>query len=290
MKKNKNTAFDYINYLILALFAIGTLYPFAYVLSVSLSDSASVVSGGITFYPKNINFDAYRTILVQEQFWVGYKNTIMQTFLGTALGLASTIMMAYPLSKKNLPGRKTFSKLVALSMFIPVGMIPSYLLVQSLGLINSIWAIVLPTSLVAYNVVITRNYFECIPDELDDAAAIDGLNDVGILIKIYLPLAKPIIATIALRLAIGKWNGWFTSMIYLTEQSKMPVMIFLRNIVNGAELAANNPNVTQGLEESIVSPVIRSATIVSVILPIICVYPFIQKYFVQGIMVGSVKG
>lgn len=288
--KKKNTFFDYINYVILIGVGIVTLYPFLYVLSVSLSDSASVMSGSISFYPKNITFEAYKNVMVQEQFWVGYKNTIIYTVLSTVLGLAATVMMAYPISKKYLPGRKFFIKLLTITMFLPGGLIPNFLLIKSLGFINTVWAIVLPGALQAYYVIIVRTFFEGIPESLNDAGAIDGLNDIGILTKIYLPLSKPVLATVGLYFAVASWNGWFNAMIYLNEQDKMPVMIFLRNIVNGAEMAANNPNLAEGQTETVVSPVMRSATIVSVILPIICVYPFVQKYFVKGVMIGSVKG
>lgn len=288
--RKRNTLFDYINYLILICVGIIMLYPFLYVLSVSLSDSTSVMSGSISFYPKNINVEAYKNVMVQEQFWVGYRNTIIYTVLSTILGLAATVMMAYPISKKYLPGRKFFIKLLTITMFLPGGLIPNFLLIKSLGLINTMWAIVLPSALQTYYVIIVRTFFEGIPESLNDAGAIDGLNDIGILTKIYLPLSKPVLATIGLYFAVESWNGWFNAMIYLNEQDKMPVMIFLRNIVNGAEMAANNPNLTEGNAETVVSPVMRSATIISVILPIICVYPFVQKYFVKGVMIGSVKG
>lgn len=288
--KYKRSFFDYINYLILICIGFTMLYPFLYVLSVSLSDSASVMSGSVTFYPKNITIEAYRKVMMQEQFWIGYKNTVIYTVLSTFFGLAVTVMMAYPISKKYLPGRKLVTILLTLTMFLPVGLVPNFLLIKSLGWIDSLWAIVLPYALQAYYVILVRTFFEGIPDSLEDAGAIDGLNDIGILMKIYLPLSKPVLATVGLYFAVAAWNGWFDAMIFLNDQKKMPVMIFLRNIVNGAEMAANNPNLTEGMSETVVSPVMRSATIVAVILPIICVYPFIQKYFVKGVMIGSVKG
>ncbi len=284
----KKSVFDYINYLILTLIGLIMVYPFLYILAMSLSDSASVQSGSITFYPKNINLEAYKNILGQSQFWVGYRNTIIYTVLGTVIGVAMTAMCAYPLSKKYLPGRGFFLKLLTVTMFFSGGLIPTFLLIRSLGWINTTAAMVIPGAVQAYYVIITRTFFEGIPEEMSEAASIDGLNDIGILTKIYMPLSKPILATIAMYFAVAEWNGWFNALIYLQQQEMMPVMIFLRNIVNGAEVAANNPEMVE--IETVISPIMRSATIVAVILPIICVYPFIQKYFVKGIMIGSVKG
>ena len=176
-----------------------------------------------------------------------------------------------------------------LTILFSGGLIPNFLLIKSLGWVNSTLAIIVPGALGVYYMIIVRTFFEGIPESLNDAGAIDGLNDIGIMTRIYLPLSKPVLATVGLYFVVGSWNSWFSAMIYLNDQSKMPVMIFLRNIVNGAEVAANNPDLSQQ-QETVISPVMRSATIVSVILPIICVYPFVQKYFVKGVMIGSVKG
>ena len=286
---NKKTAFDYVNYFILFCIGLIMLYPFLYVLSVSLSDSASVMSGSITFYPKNITLKAYREVMGQEQFWVGYKNTLYYTLTSSVLGLFMTVIAAYPLSKKYLPGRAVIMKLFTVTMFFSGGLIPNFLLIKSLGWVNSTLAIIVPGALGVYYMIIVRTFFEGIPESLNDAGAIDGLNDIGIMTRIYLPLSKPVLATVGLYFVVGSWNSWFSAMIYLNDQSKMPVMIFLRNSVHGAEVAANNPDLSQQ-QETVVSPVMRSATIVSVILPIVCVYPFVQKYFVKGVMIGSVKG
>lgn len=288
MISKKKSLFDYFNYIIITLITLVMLYPFLYVFSVSVSDNASVMSGSITFYPKNINFNAYRDLMAQSQFWTGYKNTIIYTTLSTLAGLFITVICAYPLSKKDLPGRATIIKFFAITMFFTGGLIPQYLLVKSLGWVDSILAIVVPGALQVYYIIIARTFFEGIPSDLDDAGAIDGLNDIGIMLRIYLPLSKPVLATVGLYFAVNAWNAWFNALIYLNDPAKLPVMIFLRNIVNGAEIAANNPEMAE--IETVASPVMRSATIVAVIIPIICVYPFIQKYFVKGLMVGSVKG
>lgn len=288
MISKKKSWFDYFNYTLITLITLTMLYPFLYVFSVSFSDNASVMSGSITFYPKNINFNAYRDLIAQSQFWTGYKNTIIYTVLSTLAGLFMTVICAYPLSKKNLPGRATIMKVFAVTMFFSGGLIPQYLLIKSLGWIDSILSIVVPGALQVYYVIIARTFFEGIPSDLDDAGSIDGLNDIGIMLRIYLPLSKPVLATVGLYFAVNAWNAWFNALIYLNDPAKLPVMLFLRNIVNGAEIAANNPEMAE--IETVASPVMRSATIVAVIVPIICVYPFIQKYFVKGLMVGSVKG
>jgi putative aldouronate transport system permease protein len=286
--KQKYSVFDFCNGVIMLIVFIVCVYPILNVLALSLSDSSAVVSGSITFFPKDITFQAYKNVLVQSRFWIGYKNTIIYTVFSTLLGLIGCTITAYPLSKKKLPGRKFFIGMITFTMFFSGGMIPNYLLIRKLGLTNTIFSIILPGAIQAYYVILIRNFFEGIPESLEDSASIDGLNDIGILLWIYLPLSKAVLATIGLFYAVSAWNSWFSALIYLNDQNKYPVMIFLRNIVNGAVLAENNPDLLETIP--VVSPSLRSATIISVILPIICVYPFVQKYFVKGVMIGAVKG
>jgi putative aldouronate transport system permease protein len=290
--KFKNRDWDIIDIIaivILSIVGIFTLLPFLYIVAMSLSDRTAVLTGQVTFYPIGFNLEAYKRIIAHPNFWSGYKNTILYTSVGTTVGLFISTLCAYPLSKKRLLGRNMIMKLIVFTMFFSGGLIPRFLLVRSLGLLNTIWAIVLPGAFNAFYIIVMRTFFEGIPASLEDAASIDGLNDIGILWKIYLPLSKPIMATIGLFYAVFYWNDWFSALIYLSDSSKYPITMFLRNIVMGQQLAVRSgANIQNAVQ--VVTPTLRSATIVLVVLPILFVYPFAQKYFVKGMTIGSVKG
>ncbi|MFD0717281.1 carbohydrate ABC transporter permease [Paenibacillus sp. GCM10027626] len=290
MHKYSNRTFKVFNMMLMCFIALICIYPFLYILALSLSDSSEVLSGKVSIYPKGFNLTAYQMILQHPNFLSGYKNTVLYTVVGTAIGLFMTIICAYPLSKKHLKGKGIILGMILFSMLFSGGLIPSFLLVKGLGLYDSIWAIVIPGAISPFNMIIMRTFFQTIPDSLEESAAIDGLNPIQILIKIVLPLSKPIIATIGLFSAVYFWNDWFYSMIYLSDNSKYPVMMFLRNIVAGAELAAREGGMRDSSSLNVVSSTLRSATIMMVTLPILLSYPFVQKYFVKGMMIGSIKG
>lgn len=268
-----------------------TLYPFVYILSLSLSSKSAVIAGHVSFYPIGLNLDAYRNLLETPEFWRDYRNTILYTALFTVLSLVMTTLCAYPLSKRDLKGRSALMGFFVFTMFFGGGLIPGYLVTKTLLGLNNVWVIVIPGCISVYNMIIMRTFFMGIPEALEEAAEIDGYNPLQILIHIVVPLSKPIMATMALFYGLGMWNEWFSHMLYLNRNELYPVSIFLRNIVNGSELAARSGDATLIREAaaSAAVPTLRSATIMVVTIPVLMVYPFIQKYFTQGVMIGSIK-
>jgi len=288
--KKRITVFDIFNNLIMIFVLLVTLYPFLYLTSLSMSSERYVYAGEITFYPKGFTLGTYKVLLRDASFWISYRNTILYTALGTLISLTLTVLLAYPLSKKNLKGRGFFLGIILFTMFFNGGLIPTYLLVtRMLHMRNTIWAVIIPGAISTFNVLITRTYFEGLPVELEEAAAIDGMSTYGILLKIVLPLSKPILATIGLFYAVGMWNNWFGPFIYLDTKSLFPVSLYLRNIIAGAQ---NAREIAGGEVEGFgdIEATIKSASMIVSALPIIMVYPFVQKYFVKGIMIGSLKG
>lgn len=285
--KESFSFFYILNILLMIFICLCTLYPFLYTLAVSLSDEISILSGQVYIIPKGLNIEAYKMVFKHQQFWRMYFNTVLYTFVGTAISLALTTMAAYALSKKKLKGRNIIQGIMIFTMFYSGGMIPSYLLMKELRLIDTIWAIVLPGAISVYNLIVMRSFFQSFPEELEEASYIDGLNPFGTLLKIVIPLSKAILATMCLFYAVAKWNEWFNAFLYINDPNKMPVTIFLRNIIEGARIAAQEG--TQ--EESAINErTMRSASIMIVSIPIICIYPFVQKHFVKGVMIGSLKG
>jgi putative aldouronate transport system permease protein len=272
----------------MCLVVIVTLYPFLYLIAQSFSSEAAVYSGSVTILPVGFNTRTYEVVLANKDFYTSYKNTFIYVISGTLVSLCMSSILAYPLSKAKLRGHGILTKFVIFTMFFAGGLIPNYVLINSLGMRNSIWAIIIPGAINTYYVLIMRSFFVSIPDELEEAAAIDGMSTYGIFLKIVLPLSKPIIATMVLFYAVDMWNNWFAPFIYLDNKNLQPVTLYLRGIVEGATSATE---VGAAYEEvSQISANIRSCAMVLTALPIMCVYPFVQKYFVQGMMIGSVKG
>jgi putative aldouronate transport system permease protein len=285
-----DTIFTICNSLLMLFICVITIYPFLYILSTSLA-SANVPLTQINIIPPELSLESYHRVISNPLIGMGYWNTILRTVIGTALAVIVTLMLAYPLSKKFFPHRNFWTALVVFTMFFHGGLIPTYILVRNLHLINTIWALVLPELVSAFNLVIVRNYMMTIPDSLEESAKIDGANDITILFRIILPICKPIIATITLWIAVWHWNSWFDSMIYSTRAETQVVQLVMRRIV--IEGTQNSASVyTQGnAQYEVVSPMnLKAATIMVTTLPILVVYPFVQKYFVKGIMIGSLKG
>ncbi|UFT98769.1 carbohydrate ABC transporter permease [Radiobacillus kanasensis] len=281
--------FKVINVIILLAIVYVTLFPFLNIVAQSFSSEQHITAGNVSLIPKGFNVETYKVIMSDSMFWLNYKNTVVYTVVGTAISLVLSTMMAYPLAKKRLKGRNFWLMFVVFTMFFNGGIIPNYVLVNSLGFGNTIWAIVIPTAISVFNLLIMKTFFENIPDELEEAAIMDGSNTYGILWKIVLPLSKPILATMLLFYAVTHWNSWFPAFLYFSEKELFPVSIYLRNLIKGAEGslssgATSADNLTQ------IAANIKSVTMVLTVLPIVCVYPYIQKYFVSGVMLGSVKG
>ena len=284
-----------INYLFLSLIALGCLYPFVYIIATSLSSNRAVSSGEVSVWPVEFNLEAYHQLILDGQIFISMRNTVLITVAGTSLSMAFTVLCAYSLSKKRLRFRGVFMALIVFTMMFGGGMIPNFLLVRNLGLMNTYWALWLPGLIGTYNMIVLRTFFQGIPDSLEEAAQIDGAGDAYILVRIVLPLSGAALATITLFYAVGWWNTYFSAVMYITSSVKYPLMVRLRAMLDMARMltvqaqlglgGAAELEITQVAIESF-----RAASIFVSVLPIIAVYPFLQRYFVKGVMIGSVKG
>ncbi|WP_127589692.1 carbohydrate ABC transporter permease [Paenibacillus lautus] len=286
MKKQESFAsklFDVFNVLFMIVLIMVMAYPMVYVFSASISNNAMVASGAVLLWPKKITLIAYEQLIYNPDLWMSYWNTIRYTFLHTVLTLIATSAMAYPLAKRWLPGRRVILLMAAFTLLFSGGMIPTFLIVQKLGMLDTIWAIVLPSLISTWYLFIMRTFFEALPEELEDAAAIDGCGSIQILVRIVLPLSVPVMVTIGLFTAVNQWNSFFSALIYLNDREMYPLQIMMRNIL----IAGTN---VQGEGDLTHLETLKYAMIMIGTLPILCVYPFIQKYFVQGTMIGGIKG
>lgn len=280
-------AFQVVNTIIMLLVIFITLYPVVYLVAQSFSSEAAVSAGKVTFYPIDFTVATYKYILRNNDFFLYYWNTIVYSVVGTAVSVILTAILAYPLSKPKLRLNRFLIPFVVFTMYFAGGIIPNFVLVtQWLGLRDSMWAVILPPAISTFNFLLMKSFFAGLPDELEEAASIDGMGTYGIFLKIVLPLSKAIIATMVLFYIVTMWNEWFGPFMYLDTKSKWPVALHVRQLVEGAN------KVEQGAtaEASNVQTTIKSATMVLTTLPIVCVYPFVQKYFVQGMTMGAVKG
>lgn len=280
--------FYVIDYLLIALVICVTLYPFIFVFSASISDSGALGRGEVWLWPVGFNLDAYRIVMDDEQIWTSYGNTIWYVVVGTIFNIIMTTLTAYPLSRKNFSARNKIMMFIAFTMFFSGGMIPTYLLVKELGLINSRWALVIPAGINTWNMIIMRTFFEGIPESLHEAATIDGCSELRIMTKIFLPLSLPVIAVMVLFYAVGHWNSYFTALMYINDEEKYPLQMILRKILIQYNQNQMIEEITQGRD--VVAQSVRYATIIVSTVPILLVYPFLQKYFVKGVMIGAIKG
>jgi putative aldouronate transport system permease protein len=291
IKGKKIELFDVINYSLILLVVFIMLYPFINVLAVSLSDYTEFIKNPLMIVPKNINFEAYKEVLDHPMIYRSYINTIIVTGLGILLSQVVYILTAYPLSKKSLKGRSIVLKLVIFSMIFNAGLIPNYWLMQKLHLIDKLPALILPSLFSGFNIILMKNFFESIPESLEEAAKIDGAEDPYILMNIILPLSKPIIATLCLFTAVGFWNSFMNAVIYMRSPKNWTLQLLLREII----LGANMNDIAGGVNDAekngnVATESLKYASLIVTTLPILCVYPFVQKYFISGIMLGSVKG
>jgi putative aldouronate transport system permease protein len=280
--------FQAVNAVILTGVVLVTLYPFVNILARSLSDEAEIIAGRVNLWPRGFDLTAYELVTSDAMFWTNYRNTVVYTVVATAIAMVVTICYAYVLSKQHLRGRSALVALAVVTMVFPPGLIPQYVLVTSLGLKNTIWAIVLPNAINVFNLLVMKSFFESLPTELEEAAAVDGLSTYGILLRIVLPLSKAMVATMVLFYAVSFWNSWFSAFLYMDRLDLFPVTVYLRNLIAGAT-GAGNMGVAPG-DAVHNANALQSVTIVLTVLPILFVYPFIQRYFVSGVMLGAVKG
>ena len=286
MKTNESLAsriFDWANNVFMIILMAVMLYPMVYVFSASISNNALVARGDVLLWPKGITWIAYEQLIYNPDLWISYWNTIRYVVVYVLFTLAATSAMAYPLSKKWLPGRRAILLMAAFTLLFSGGLIPTFLVVQTLGLLDTMWAIILPSLISTWYLFIMRTFFEAMPEELEDAATIDGCGYLQVLIRIVLPLSAPVMATIGLFSAVNQWNSFFDAMIYLNDRKLYPLQIMLRNIL----VAGTN---VQGEGDLTYLETLKYAMIIIGTLPILCVYPFLQKYFVQGAMIGGIKG
>lgn len=277
--------FDVCNIVLMLLLVAITLYPIVYVFSASVSNPGLVSSGRVKLLPQGWTWIAYERILSRADLWPSYWNTIRYTVVQTALTLVATCMMAYPLAKRWLPGRRIILLLAAFTLLFNGGLIPTFLIVQKLGMLNTIWALVIPTLISTWYLFIMRTFFEALPSELEDAATIDGCGPMGVLFRVVLPLSLPVLLTVGLYTAVSQWNAFFDALIYLKDRDQYPLQLLLRTI-----LIAGSTSDAYVEEGGTFVETVKYSMIVIATLPILCVYPFIQKYFVQGSMIGGIKG
>jgi putative aldouronate transport system permease protein len=282
--------FDFLNILIMLGVIFMMLYPIYYMAIISISNGAAVARGEVGFFPVKITWKAYEIIFSDAPIVNAYRNTIMYTSVGVATNLLLTALCAYPLSRKEFFGRNFFSLFIVFTMFFDGGMIPRYLVVNQLGLLDSIWAIVIPTAINVFYMVMMRTFFQAIPEALHESAYIDGASDLVVFWKVVLPLSAPVMATMTLFYAVAHWNSYFPALIYLNDSDLYPIQIILRNIVIQGDVAAQSTETNGVMGTLVVDQNIKYAVVIIAILPILLLYPFLQKYFVKGSMVGSLKG
>lgn len=279
----------FVNTLITIILII-IIYPLVFVISASFSDPLYLLQGKVSLLPKGFTLESYSKIINFNDVWMGYKNTIIYVTVGTLINLIMTTLGAYPLSRKDFFGRNIITALLVFTMFFSGGMIPTYLVVKSLGLTNTMWAMVLPSAISVYNLIIMRTFFQSIPYELQESATIDGASDFQILARIVLPLSKPILAVMTLFYAVTHWNAFFDALIYLTNRSKYPLQLILREILIQDDVAGAEGLDDDAIQQAMSVEGMKYAVIIIANLPILCLYPFLQRYFVQGVMIGSLKG
>lgn len=282
--------FDLLLHGLLLAVLVVTIYPFLHVLAVSVSDSHAVLEKRVSFYPIGFDWTAYQAVFDNPFLWNAYGNTLKYTVVGTSVNLILTTMMAYALSRRTLYGRSFFTVLVVFTMFFNGGIIPDYLVVRELGLINTMWAVILPVAVSTWNLIIMRTAFQEFPPELEEAAIVDGCNPLQVLYRIVVPLSLPILLTIMLFYAVWHWNSYFLPLVYLNEKVKYPLQILLQQILISDDTSFAEAGSSIDPSKLIISDSVKYATIIVAIAPIVMLYPFIQKYFVKGAMMGSVKG
>lgn len=285
--KHSDIGFQVVNTILMSVIVIVMLYPFWYVLVGSFSSVGHLIENGFVLWPDGFHFDSYRQVFRNSLIPTAYRNTIIITLRGTAISMVLTILGAYVLSIRNLPGKKALTIFFVLTMLFNGGLVPTYLVVSKLKLIDSLWSLILPSAISTYNMVLMRNFFQSVPDELYEAACIDGESMMGYLIHVLLPLSKASIATITMFYAVAYWNDYFKSLIYIRDSALWPMQTVLRQALQTAQF---NTMMYEDAAQSLSTETLKDAMIIVSVLPILCVYPFVQKYFVKGVMVGSLKG
>ncbi|GAA3403222.1 carbohydrate ABC transporter permease [Paenibacillus hodogayensis] len=283
--KHGSRLFDFVNTVVLLMLSLVTLYPFWDSFVVSITPLKESLSTSLHLFPRTVTFEAYRHILSIKQLWLSYRTSVIVTVLATLISMIATTLAAYALSKKSLPGGRSIMFAIVFTMMFSGGIIPAYLVVKQLGMMNSIWAMIIPGAIHTYNLILMRNFFESIPEELEESARLDGCSDPGILIRVVLPLSMPAVATVSLFYAVAQWNEFFTAVMYIVDQRLWPLQLFLRAMLmdNGAAAQTGDDSLF------LMGKAIKMATIMISVIPVMLIYPFFQRYFVQGATLGAVK-
>ena len=299
MRSNKihegrsSTAFNIFNTALMCFMMLLVLYPIYYMIIISVSNSTAVMTGRVRFLPVGFHLDVYKQFLTDSYFLTTYRNTAIITVLGTTINIFMSTLCAYPLSRKDFYGGGVITGFVTFTMFFSGGMIPTYLLVNKLRLLNTYWSVVLPGAINVFNMIIMRTSFQGLPVELNESAYIDGANDLQILWKIVLPLSKPILATMVLFYAVAHWNGYVHAMLYFTDKNMYPIQLYVRSLVLSGmtEMTSLSMELSTGADAfNVAQRSIQYGVIIAATLPILLIYPFISKYFEKGVMIGSLKG
>ncbi|MBQ4451909.1 MAG: carbohydrate ABC transporter permease [Clostridia bacterium] len=302
MKKHKSSrmkltasdiVFNIIVYAILIFALVAVAYPLINVVSASFSSAAAVSAGQVVLLPVKPSLIAYKMVIGYKNIWIGYKNSLAYMVVGTVMALIMNVMAAFPLSRKEFVGRHVVTLILAITMYVHGGLVPTYLIISSLGLLDTFWVMVIPGATSVWHIIMIRTYFQnSIPDELYEASQLDGCSDFNYMIKVLLPLSGPIVAVIALYTAVGIWNSYFNALIYLTKQELYPLQLFLRNILTlGKNINIDEVENIEEIQDMIgLSNLMKYAVIVVASVPVMVIYPFVQRFFVKGVVVGSIKG
>ena len=293
MPYDRDRTLDIVLYAILGAITVSVLYPLIYVTSASFSNPVDVLNGNMKLLPIDLTLEGYRRVFRNSAILIGYKNTILYTVVGTIVNVAVTVATAYPLSRKDFVGRNLFTILFTFTMFFSGGLIPTYLVIRSLGLINNFWVMILPGTISVFNVIIARTFFKsAIPAELQEAAMIDGCSNIGILVRIVIPLSKPILAVLALFYAVAHWNAFFNALIYLNDRERFPLQLILREILLQNQMinTMTQTGDSDTMEMELWSESIKYSIMIVASLPVLVIYPFFQRFFVKGLMIGAIKG
>ncbi|THF74809.1 carbohydrate ABC transporter permease [Cohnella fermenti] len=289
--RNEERLFNLLNGIVLTCILLAVLYPLIFVASASISDPLRVMRGEVLLWPKGITLEAYNRVFSNDEIWTGFRNTLLYASTGTLINLVMTILGAYPLSRAGLPGRKWVMMFLLVTMFFGGGIIPSYLVIKSLGLIDTYWVMVLPGAVSVYNLIVMRSFFENIPSELHEAAAIDGSSQTRLLMTIVLPLSIPILAVMVLFYGVGHWNAFFNGLIYLSDSDKYPLQLVIRQIlINSQMQQMMDQSSESAATQLLMAESIKYALIIVTSLPVLLLYPLLQRYFVKGMMIGAIKG
>ncbi len=293
-KSYSDKIFDVVNLIVMCVLLLIFIWPMWFVLIASFSDPNQLWLGNVILWPKGFTLEAYEKLLEYTDIWIGYKNTILYTVVGTLVNLILTVTLAYPLSRKDFLPRKFIMIMLVITMYFSGGLIPTYLVVKNLGMVNNFWAMIIPGAISTYNVLVVRTYFlNSIPNELHEAAKLDGANNLQFFGKIALPLAKPVVAVVGLYYAVGHWNDYYTALIFLYDKEKFPLTCFLKNLIIDTSTAMKGSFGSSASEmESMIrlAQSLKYSTIIVAVIPMLIVYPFVQKFFVKGVMIGSIKG